>query len=530
MTDSTDMPDPTDTAKNKAQPAKTGKVYLVGAGPGDPALITVRGRDLLSRAEVVVYDYLASPKLLRYVPREAELIYAGKRGGGKHTHTQEEINQILVDHALAGRNVVRLKGGDPFIFGRGGEELEVLAEHNIPFEVVPGVTSATAAATYAGVPITHRGYTSSVAFITGHEDPTKSETSIDWDRIATGIGTLVFYMGIKNLPSIATNLIRAGRDAKTPVVVVRWASTPIQRSVVGTLADIADRVKAEGITPPALVVVGEVVKLRDKINWFEKRPLFGKRVMVTRTREQASELVNLLEEQGADVLERATIAIQPPESWEPLDLALAKLHQYDWVLFTSLNAVQNFFPRLHEQGKDARAFGRAHIGVVGSATAEALRGYGLLADLVPAKFTSEGLAASLVGAGVAGKSILIPRAAKAREVLTETLEQAGAMVETVPVYQNVRPTGYEDQLRQELTEERVDVVTFTSSSTVTNFLHMLNEKDPRKLVELLKNTAIAPIGPITGQTVRKNGLAVDIMPATHTIPDLVEAIVRHFAS
>ena len=513
----------------KAQPTRIGKVYLVGAGPGDPTLITVRGQNLLARAEVVVYDYLASSKLLRHVPKDAEFIYAGKRGGGKHTHTQDEINQILVDHALAGKNVVRLKGGDPFIFGRGGEELEVLAEHNIPFEVVPGVTSATAAATYAGVPITHRGYTSSVAFITGHEDPTKTETSIDWDKIATGVGTLVFYMGIKNLASIATNLINAGRAASTPVVVVRWASTPIQRSVVGTLADIADRVKAEGITPPALVVVGEVVQLRDKINWFEKRPLFGKRVMVTRTREQASELVNLLEEQGADVLERATISIQDPDSWAPLDQALAKLNQYDWVLFTSLNAIRNFFGRLHAQGKDARAFGSARIGVVGSATAEALQEYGLLADLVPAKFTSEGLSESLVGIGVAGKSILIPRAAKAREILTATLEQAGATTDAVPAYQNVRPCGYDEQLRQELTEGCIDVVTFTSSSTVTNFLHMLNEKDPGKLAELLQHTAIAAIGPITGQTVRDNGLAVAIQPATHTIPALVEAIVRHFA-
>lgn len=519
----------TDITKNEGVAAKTGKVYLVGAGPGDPSLITVRGQNLLTKADVVVYDYLASSKLLRHVPSTAKLIYAGKKGGSKHTHTQEEINQILVDHARAGNNVVRLKGGDPFIFGRGGEELLVLAEHNIPFEVVPGVTSATAAATYAGVPITHRGYTSSVAFITGHEDPTKPESSIDWDKIATGIGTLVFYMGIKNLPTIAANLINAGRDPKTPVVVVRWASTPIQRSVNGTLADIADRVKAEGITPPALVVVGEVVKLRDKINWFEKRPLFGKRVMVTRTREQASELVSMLEEQGADVLERSTIAIQDPDSWEPLDLALNKLHKYDWVLFTSLNAVQNFFLRLHGQGLDARAFGRARIGVVGTATAEALRGYGLRADMVPAKFTSEGLAESLLGAGVSGKYILIPRAAKAREVLNDTLQQAGAMVEAVPVYQNVRPTGYDDQLRQELTEKRVDVVTFTSSSTVTNFLHMLNEKDPQKLKELLQHTTIAAIGPITAQTVRQSGLDVDIQPETHTIPELVEAIVRHFS-
>ncbi|PKN48781.1 MAG: uroporphyrinogen-III C-methyltransferase, partial [Deltaproteobacteria bacterium HGW-Deltaproteobacteria-16] len=272
------------TAHSNNTPTRSkGKVYLIGAGPGDPTLITVKGLELLKRAEVLVYDYLATPKLLKFVPKDAELIYAGKKGGECHAHTQEEINQMLVDHAAAGKIVVRLKGGDPFIFGRGGEEIEELAKHGIAFEVVPGVTSATAAATYAGVPITHREYTASVAFITGHEDPTKETSNIAWDKISTGIGTLVFYMGIKNLPFITENLIKHGRSPETPVVVVRWASTPIQQSVVGTLATIAEVVKKEKIKPPALIVVGEVVKLRDTINWFEKRPLFGKRILVTRT-------------------------------------------------------------------------------------------------------------------------------------------------------------------------------------------------------------------------------------------------------
>jgi len=274
---------------------RTGKVYLVGAGPGDPGLITVRGKYLLERAQVVVYDYLASPKLLKHVPKDAELIYAGKKGGAKHTHSQEEINAMLVNWAQTGKTVVRLKGGDPFIFGRGGEEVEVLSQEGVDFEVVPGVTSATAAATYAGIPITHREYTASVSFITGHEDPTKPGSNIDWAKLATGAGTLVIYMGIKNLPVIVENLLTHGRAPKTPVAVVRWASTPKQRSVVGTLETITDIVRESGIKPPALIIVGDVVKLRKTIDWFEKRPLFGKRIVVTRTREQASELMAGLE-------------------------------------------------------------------------------------------------------------------------------------------------------------------------------------------------------------------------------------------
>ncbi len=505
-----------------------GKVYLVGAGPGDPTLITVKGQSFLGKADVVVYDYLASPKLLRHVPKEAKLVYAGKRGGVKHTHTQEEINQMLVDYAMEGKNVVRLKGGDPFIFGRGGEEIEVLADKGIPFEIVPGVTSATAAATYAGVPITHRGYTASVAFITGHEDPSKATSSISWDKISTGIGTLVFYMGIKNLPTISQKLIANGRDPETPVAVVRWASMPIQRSVVGTLETIADIVKEKDIKPPALVVVGEVVKLREKINWFEQRPLFGKRIMVTRTREQASELVSMLEELGAEVLERATISIEPPKTWELLDNEIAAIDKYDWLLFTSLNSVEYFFARLNQKGLDARVLHGAKVGAVGRATAEAIQKYGIKADLVPEKFTAEGLAESLLSLGIEGKKILLPRALKAREVLPVSLEKGGAKVTIVPVYRNVRPSGYEEQLRGEFTENTVDAITFTSSSTVTNFLHMLNEDDPDKLADILKDTAIASIGPITSKTIEKNGLTVDVQPETYTIKALVDRIVEHF--
>jgi uroporphyrinogen III methyltransferase/synthase len=508
--------------------SKLGKVYLVGAGPGDPGLITVKGLQLLSRAEVVVYDYLASKKLLKHVPKEAEFIYAGKKGGGHHAHTQDEINQMLVDHARAGKMVVRLKGGDPFIFGRGGEEIEKIVEAGIPFEVVPGVTSATAAATYAGIPITHRGYTASVAFVTGHEDPTKKDSTIAWDKLATAVGTLVFYMGIKNLPSISEKLIANGRDPKTPVAVIRWASTPEQHSVYGTLEDIADIVHREDIKPPAIVVVGDVVTLREKIDWFEKRPLFRKRILVTRTREQASELIARLEDLGADCVEGATISIEPPDSWEDLDRALAEMETYQWVLFTSINAIQFFFKRLHEKGMDARALKGPKLGVVGKATAEYLLQFGLKADLLPEEFTGEGLAKSLVHEGISGSRILIPRALKAREILPEILQQAGAEVSVVPVYQNKRPEGHEEELRTLFENHAIDMITFTSSSTVTNFLHMLNAGSEEKLKELLEGVKIAAIGPITAETIRKNNLQIDVQPETYTIPDLVESILTYY--
>ena len=507
---------------------RIGKVYLVGAGPGDPGLITVRGRYLLEKAEVVVYDYLASVKLLKFVPKDAELVYAGKRGGVKHTHTQEEINQMLVDHALAGKIVVRLKGGDPFIFGRGGEEIEKLAENNVPFEVVPGVTSATAAATYAGIPITHRGYTASVAFLTGHEDPTKPTSNIDWKKIATGAGTIVVYMGIKNLPIIVRRLVDNGRDPKTPVAVVRWASTPEQRSVVGTLENIVEIVQEAGITPPALIVVGDVVKLRDTIDWFEKRPLFGRRIIVTRTREQASELVAALEEAGAGCYECSTINIKPVDSYDILDGEIERLDEFHWILFTSLNGVKYFFERLYAKSMDARDLKGPDIGAVGKSTADLLLKYGVNADLIPPTFTGEGLAESLLDQGVEGRNILIPRAKTAREILPETLRGAGAQVTVAPVYQNVPPQGRKDELRAELESGQVDMVTFTSSSTVRNFLTMVDAKDQEELLELMKGVKVAAIGPITAKTVSDSGLNVDIQPENYTIPEMVRAIIDYF--
>ena len=443
-------------------------------------------------------------------------------------HTQDEINQMLVDFALAGKTVVRLKGGDPFIFGRGGEELETLAAANIPFEVVPGVTSATAAATYAGIPITHRDYTASVAFITGHEDPTKQDSNIDWSKIATGIGTIVVYMGIKNLPVIVENLIDNGRSPDTPVAVVRWASTPEQRSVVGTLASIADIVKREDIKPPALIVIGEVVNLRGTLDWFEKRPLFGKRIIVTRTREQASELVAKLEEAGASCYECSTINIEPVDSYEILDSELERIDEYHWILFTSLNGVKYFFQRLFAKGMDARDLKGPDIAVVGKSTADLLLSYGLNADLIPPIFTGEGLAESLLDQGVEGRNILIPRAKAGREILPETLRGGGAQVTVCPVYQNVPPQGRKDELRAELESGQVDMVTFTSSSTVRNFLTMVDAGDQDELLRLMAGVKIAAIGPITAKTVTDSGLHVDVQPENYTIAEMVQSITDFF--
>jgi len=510
-------------------------VYLVGAGPGDPGLITIRGKHLLERAEVLIYDYLASKKLLKYVPRDAEFIYAGKRGGVKHTHTQDEINQMLVDRARSGKKVVRLKGGDPFIFGRGGEEIEELVKAGIPFEVVPGVTSATAAATYAGIPITHRQYTSTVAFVTGHEDPTKPGSNIAWDKIATGVGTIVIYMGIKNLQAITEKVIKYGRDPHTPVAVVRWASTSEQRTVVGNLENIAEVVRKNNIKPPSLVVIGEVVNLRDTINWYEKRPLFSKRVVVTRTRDQASELINILENYGAECLEFPTISLEPVPSYEILDQALAEIETYHWLLFTSINAVYFFFKRLFAVGRDVRDLKGPKIAAVGRVTAEALVSRGIKPDLLPEEFTGDGLAEILIKTGVSGLRILIPRALKARESLPGALDSAGAEVTVAPVYQNVLPKSsagekLKEDLLRALQEKSVDMVTFTSSSTVKNFVTLLDIGSPDEMQKLMAGVAVATIGPITAKTAEQFGLHVDVQPEEYTIPDLVDSIVKHFTS
>jgi uroporphyrinogen III methyltransferase/synthase len=503
-----------------------GKVYLVGAGPGDPGLITVKGRACIEAADVVIYDYLAAPALLDVAPKHAEVIYVGKKGGD-HTLSQEGINTLIVEKALAGHMVTRLKGGDPFIFGRGGEEAETLVRYNIPFEIVPGVTSAIAAPAYAGIPLTHRDFTSTLAFVTGHEDPTKATSSIDWETLAKGIGTIVFFMGVKNLPNIRSQLMDHGMAPATPVALVRWGTTPHQQTLTGTLSDIAERAEAADFKAPAVIVVGEVVGLRRTLGWFERRPLLGKRVVVTRAREQASDLVSRLTEMGADCLQCPTIKVAPPDSWDPLDGAIDRLADYDWIVFTSVNGVRFFFHRLHVRGLDVRALHRVKTAVIGPATRDRLAQEGLNSDIMPESYRAESVAAAFAREDMAGRRVLLPRAEEARPVLPLELHRMGAEVDEVTTYVTIQDRTNADTLLSGLAEGTVDLVTFTSSSTVKNFKALL-PSDP-DLKGLMAGVRVASIGPITSDTARDLGFAVHIEAESYTIPGLCEAIQRHFA-
>ena len=501
-----------------------GKVYLIGAGPGDPGLVTVKGTECIRVADVVVYDYLASPTLLKYAQKDAEIIYVGKKGGA-HTLPQENINALLVDKAKAGRIVARLKGGDPFIFGRGGEEAEDLIAAGIPFEVVPGVTSAIAAPAYAGIPLTHRKFTSTVAFVTGHEDPTKETSGIDWTSIAKGIGTTVFLMGIRNLPDIAAQLIRHGKPSETPVALVRWGTTTAQVTVTGTLATIAADAERAGIKAPAVIVVGDVVRLRNSLKWFENRPLFGKKIVVTRAREQASDLVAELTALGAECVEYPTIAVAPPADWKPVDRAIESLSSYDWVIFTSVNGVSFFFNRLFERGEDIRALGSIRTACIGPATAKKLFERGIRCDVLPDSYRAESVVAAFGNESIAGKNILLPRAKEARPILPVELTKMGARVDEVTAYQTRQVREHAEPLIRQLREGAVDLVTFTSSSTVKNFKSLLPEHG---FADMIKGVTIASIGPITSDTALELGFDVHITAETYTIPGLVDAILKFY--
>jgi uroporphyrinogen III methyltransferase/synthase len=499
-----------------------GKVYLVGAGPGDPGLLTLRGKEVLGVAQVVIYDYLANEVFLEYAPPDAEVIYVGKKGGD-HTLSQDGINDLLVDKARD-NVVVRLKGGDPFVFGRGGEEAQVLVAAGIPFEVVPGVTAAIAVPAYAGIPLSHRDYTASMAFVTGHEREDKGDSKIDWEKLATAVGTIVFFMGVKNLPEICKSLTAHGRSADTPVAVIRWGTTSQQQTVTGTLADIADRVTKAGLKPPAITVVGEVVRLREELNWFESRPLFGCRIVVTRAREQASDFRLMLTDLGAECIEFPTIAIEPPPSWEPLDAAIGRLSSYHWVIFTSVNGVGFFMQRLRAAGMDVRELKGIKVAAIGPKTAEALESFGLRPDLVPREYRAESILEGLPER-LDGLRFLMPRAAVARDVLPITLRERGGSVDVVTAYQTVLPASRSAEIADRLRRGDIHCVTFTSSSTVTNFFSLLNKDE---ILPHLESTAIACIGPITAKTAEEHGLTVHIMPREYTISALVEAIRRHF--
>jgi uroporphyrinogen III methyltransferase/synthase len=501
-----------------------GKVYLVGAGPGDPGLITVKGLECIKQADVLIYDFLASSVLLKHASESAEVIYVGKKGSD-HTFSQNYINALIVEKAKNGLTVIRLKGGDPFIFGRGGEEAEVLINEKIPFEIVPGVTSAIAAPAYAGIPLTHRKYTSTLAFVTGHEDPTKKESNIDWASLARGIGTIVFLMGVKNLPQITDRLMSHGMPPDTPVALVRWGTTARQFTVTGTLDTIAERAKATGLKPPAIIVVGHVVKLRETMKWYENRPLMGRSIVVTRSREQASDLVKRLSDLGAECLECPTITVVPPDDLKPLDMAIENLSSYDWLMFTSVNGVNFFFNRLFEKNNDVRALNNIHTAVIGPATAKRLFDFGLKSDIIPESYRGESVVKAFARKDISGKRILLPRAKEARQVLPLELRKMGAVVDDITAYCNQAVKDDADIVLKRLKERTIDMITFTSSSTVKNFRALLPSEG---LKRLMQGVSIASIGPITADTARDLGFDVHIVAESYTIVGLCEAIQQYY--
>jgi uroporphyrinogen III methyltransferase/synthase len=499
-----------------------GIVYLVGSGPGDPGLVTLRAREIIGAAEVIVYDRLIPEAALAWARPDAELIYVGKLPD-RHTLKQEEINQLLVEKAREGKRVCRLKGGDPFVFGRGGEEALALVEAGLPFEVVPGVTAGIGGSAYAGVPVTHRAVATSVAFVTGHEDPTKDESGINWAGLATGVDTIVFYMGVGNLPLIAERLIEHGRAPETPAAVIERATTASQRVVTGPLTGIAAQVEAAGIQAPALIVVGDVVGLRGSLQWFDNRPLFGRRVLVTRTREQASTLSEALAGLGATPIELPLIEVQELEDYSLLDDALHRVAEFDWLVFTSANGVAAVRVRLAALGMDVRDLKGPRLAAIGPGTAEPLEQLGIRVDLVPERYIAEGLAEALIAQGVSGRRILIARAEEAREVLPEVLADAGAEVVVAPCYRTRPATGAEERTAALLAEGNLDVITFASSSAVKAFVGCVGVDT---LGERLRGITVACIGPVTAQTAEEFGLRVDVMPEEHTIAGLVEALAR----
>ncbi|HJG07177.1 uroporphyrinogen-III C-methyltransferase [Megamonas hypermegale] len=496
-----------------------GMVYLVGAGPGDYRLITLKGKECLEKADVVICDYLADKRLLAFAPENVEYIYVGKKAGN-HAMRQEDISQLIADKAKEGKCVVRLKGGDPFVFGRGGEEAEVLKNNGVKFEIVPGVTSAIAAPAYAGIPVTNRKVAVSFAVVTGHEDPTKGKSDINWEKLSTAVDTLVFLMGVGNLPHITSQLIKYGRSADTPAALVRWGTKAQQEVLITTVGKAAEDVIKHNLKPPAVFVVGNVVNLRSTIQWFDNKPLFGKNILITRARSQASKLTTALEELGANCIEAPAIKIAPPDdNYVSLDNAITKIHDYDWIIFTSTNGVERFFARLNEKNLDARCLSNAKIAAIGTATADKLKNYGIIADKIPTMFKAEGILEVLQNDIQKGSKVLIPRAQKAREALPIGLRQMGAIVDVAETYCTKMADTNKDDIKDLLKNNQIDMVTFTSSSTVENLLKLIDGEKT-----LLNNVKTAVIGPITAKTCKNNGLKVDIEADVYTIDGLVNKI------
>jgi uroporphyrinogen III methyltransferase/synthase len=503
--------------------ARSGVVYLVGAGPGDPGLMTARSLELIASAEAIFYDRLIPPGALDGASDGAELVYVGK-APGKPSVPQEEIGERLIAAAREGKSVVRLKGGDPFVFGRGGEEGEALREAGIEFEVVPGITAGVAATAYAGVPVTHRDDASAVAFITGHEDPEKEESALDWEALAHFPGTLVFYMGVKRLTDNAAALIGAERDANEPAAAIERGTMDGQRTVVATLGTLAEAVEREQVKAPALIVVGQVVERREELAWIERRPLYGKRVVVTRARAQASGLAKRLRGLGAEVVELPAIRIEPRIENDEVKAAVKRISEYSLIVLTSPNGVRLLFGAMREAGLDARALNAptktdpdsgTTVAAIGPGTARALAKAGISADIVPERFVAESLVESLATVDVSGKRILVARAAEARDVIPEHLAERGAEVDVVALYETVREEPSPEAVEA---AQAADYVTFTSSSTVRNLAEALGERFPT-------NARIVSIGPVTSEAARDAGLAVHIEAERHDVDGLIASLL-----
>ena len=502
---------------------KQGKVILIGAGPGDVGLLTLQGKYWLQKAEVILYDHLVNEDLLRFTQKETEVIYVGKKEGVA-TLDQEKINLLLVEKAKKGKVVIRLKGGDPFIFGRGGEEIQAIKQSKIPFLVVPGVTSVTGVAAYAGIPLTHRDLSSTLSIITGSNDKNQGDIHIDWERIASRTGTLVFLMGARKLPLIAKKLMKFGKSPETPIAVIQWGTTARQKTWKGTLSTIVETSSKEKISPPALTIIGEVVNLKPEIEWYEHLPLFGKTIVVTRKGDQAESMIDRLRELGAEPFFFPVIETVEPNDWAPLDEALNHLSRYEGLIFTSVNGVQFFFKRLKEIQQDIRNLKGVRIFTIGPKTADAVRDLGIHVDVVPENFVAESLIESIGKENINGKRFLIPRATVAREVLPEKLREMGGQIDVAPAYQTILPSLKSDTLAKRLQSGDIQVLTFTSSSTVKNFLALTGES----LIPEIKKTCIACIGPITAKTAEDAGLTVDIIPKEYTVSSLLDAIEDYY--
>jgi len=496
-----------------------GKVYLIGAGPGDVGLLTVKGFNCLKKADVVIYDFHLNTHLLNYIKKDTELIYAGKRGG-YHEMSQQQINKLIIEKAKEGKIVCRLKGGDPFVFGRGGEEAEALAEEGIEFEIIPGVSSAISVPAYAGIPLTHRNYSSSFVVVPGSE-ATSKKCKINWKALSNMKGTIVFLMAVKKIQDVSKRLIQEGKDPTTPVAVIRWGSRAEQKTVVSTLKDIIDIIKDINIKPPAVVVIGDVVRLREKLKWYEKKPLFGQRILVTR---DTLEGFDKLEELGAEVFLFPTIKIAPPDNWDELDYCISHINSYDWIVFSSANGVRFFFKRFFYLGRDIRELVGIKLCAIGPKTSAELRKFGLKVDLVPKVFRAEGLLEAFGSKEkLKGIKILMPTTENARKIFPNMVKSCGGIIDLPLTYKTLKPEVSGKRIKHILKEGKITIATFTSGKAFINFYDILSDK----VVNLLKNVTISALGPVTAKIIEKKGFKVDIIPKEATIEAMVDAIVNY---